>query len=199
MMTLKKQLETAGVDLGQTEVVLVKFFFTREETEIFDGIRQTTTQDNSWRQKRGKEHIAEAGTVPTKYRPGHVDTGVPVFQNVPDVLASLIRTGLTNNSLPLTDAHWFVKKAPNRQDKNVVVLVFQKGTESALKLDGKVGASIRALAKTVWGAGHIWSNPDKTATINLMLRKPEGVAQNAFAIKDGKITAKDIRGLQEEE
>ena len=189
MMTLKKQLETAGVDLGQTEVVLVKFFFTREEPEIFDGIRKTTTQDNSWRQKRGQEHIAEVGvTKVIKHRQGHVDTGIPVFQNVPDVLASLVRTGLTNNGLPLTDAHWFVKEAPGKQDKNVVVLVFQKGAESILKLDGKIGASIRVLAKTVWGAGHIWSNPDKTATINLILRKSEGIARNAFAIRDGKIT-----------
>ncbi len=208
-----------SVAVNSIKTVMVKFFFTNPahipvrlarakslrpklatDSDTFNAIVATG---------QGRPELAEVGRV----RPGRVDTGVQVVDNLQFVQLGLIRRGLTNVGFQLHDAYSFF--IPHKR-KHVVVLVFEKGYyEEATATDEEkrihnllnsrdVVEALRALGRTTWQWCHVWDNREirQTATINVGGKLPdeERMNANAIVVRDGQIIAVDIPvQLQESE
>ncbi len=181
----------AGLDLSVQDKILVKFFFTNEK-HIPPGIPPVERRDEGViagahkleAMKAGRFSLAETGRV----RAGKVDTGTPVFANLPLAHAGFIRRGLANNGFALESVHYYEKRDPGKTTKFVVVLSFVRG-ENRIPLDRKVQDALRALAKSVWFA-HVWDNQavGNPATVNFVGKQQEP-AKNALVVRDGKLVA----------
>ena len=188
-----------GLDLSGKMGVLVKFAFTNPK-HIPAGIRETTMQDERRRKELAGRHLSRIegdGIQVQEHRPGQVDTGIPVFQNVPGVHVACIRRGLVNNGFVLTDAHYFMKTAPGRTPKYMVVLVFERGAVQKELPRGTTDALI-ALANTVWAYAHVWSNPNATVTVNMVGRQPDVQPKNAISTRDGHLVVLPVTAIVEE-
>lgn len=173
--------------------VIVKFFFTNPK-HIPPGIPEKGQDPNwlrdaanaTWASLHGLANESQVGRV----RPGRVDTGQHILDNLPDVQLGLLRRGLNKSDYVLTDVHWFRAKAkkPGGQAKFVVCLTFcdiivlantEAGSQRYKELMKQftqefprpLTEALRALAKTTWQFCHVWLNPDGTSTINLVGRR----------------------------
>lgn len=188
---------------GAPDVFLVKFFFTNErhlpkgipqrdrppdeEIDRFHAI-QAILQDRADQSRVGRK------------RPGRVDTGEHVIDNLGDVQVATIRTGFANNGYLLVDVHCFYHR---QKKKNVVCLNFKRidNTASLPELPSWVTKAMRELARTTWRYCHVWNNPpqeegrDALATINLTGRQWNGrdkcyfPPKHALVIRDRTLQA----------
>ncbi|NUM25941.1 MAG: hypothetical protein HUU49_05015 [Candidatus Buchananbacteria bacterium] len=180
--------------------VIVKFAFTNDK-HIPNGIPV---------KKREADHVVDATHMVSavqsgqteeaqigRHREGRVDTGTPVIQNLGMVQTAMIRRGLVNNGYRLTDAHYFTKPPAQRghKPKHMVCLTFDREATTSADLPEGTTRALRELANTTWQYAHVWSNPDKTATINLVGRQWDDGAgkyrdpENALVVRNHELCA----------
>lgn len=134
-------------------------------------------------------------------RVGRVDTGVKVVDGAVDVQAAMLRVGLVNAGYQLMDAHHFQKDR-----RFIICLTFgNTGDRPKAVLSRKTQEAMRALAKMVWGQAHVWLNPDRTATINLGIRRWDEPnqryfpPQNALVVRNRQVIVAPVQAEVAEE
>ena len=148
--------------------------------------------------QHGKAELGEIGRL----RPGRVDTGNQVVNNLPNVQVALIRKGLAATGLLLADAYYQNHRQQGRADKWVVNLVFRTSdqVEQIKPLDRAALDGARALANTTWSYCHVFANPDGTATVNMVGLNPDHKPKHALVVRGRKIIPIAVnRGAEEEE
>ena len=118
-MTVKDgtpQKTLGSLALTEIDFVLVKFYFTNRKhvpPEITEYERKPDRAIDVINQMRA---IAAGSDTysPDRHRPGRVDIGEPVINNLPCSQADLVPSGLIDNDFRLIDIHWFTKASEEK-------------------------------------------------------------------------------------
>ena len=187
----------------QGRTALMKFFFTNQK-HIPPGIPLIERWGN---ETVDLGHAVEGAILGVnrvgigRVRSGRVDTGLQVISNLPEVRASMLESGLTENGLSLVNLHWFVKPADRSGgDKYVVCATFHSG--KPMELTEPTARALHELAAITWGYCHVWQNPNGVDSINLLLRRWDSNKQQStqprhlLVVRNGYLEAIRAAGPQ---
>lgn len=180
-------------DLGKTDAVLLKFFFTNQK-HVPQGIppkehANYLAIDFKHRQVAKSQDKAELGEL-GRHREGRVDTGEPVINNLPQVRVGGFVDELLATGFALRTLHWFEQKKVGRPTKYVVVAEFVRGTPVE-PLSQSLLNDLKYLAFTAVWFCHLWDNSavGNPTTINLVGRDPNAKAKYVLSAKDNTVKA----------
>jgi len=176
-----------GINLADEEHILFKITLSNKSL-VPAGIREIERESDKVIDRRNADKAIAAGNARVatvgRVRPGRVDTGKPIFQNVERVRVSLVRGILARKGFRLADAHFFVRN----DGKAVLVLSLMKGRDT-LELPRATVEAIRAMARdNVWTAD-MWENVDN-ATLNFRARQ-QGSAKQSITVDDDMLMMVD--------
>jgi len=187
---------TGGLDLDKVDTILVKFFFTNQDhvPRGIPHVDRSTSYGLDFKHRQqartaGKGELGEIG----RHREDRVDTGEPVFKDLPATRASLLKDQLTKAGFALKSMHWMPQVKLGRQPKYVVVCQFERGTQVG-ELPAEVLESLEYLVYTARWIAHVWDNSAlrNPSTINFVGRDPNVKAKYDLAVEGGKIVAKVV-------
>ena len=182
----------SGLSLDEAKVVLVRFHFSNPDA-MPAGLLMVESKPE---QDRLAKLMAQMKTSdPNAIR------GYEAINNVKRAQVALLRTGLVNNGLRLTDSHVTISRKPGKPVSNIVVLAHRRleEGESAVEIPHLAKEGLRELAtKEVWIA-HGWWNPNLVFVIDLVA--PHRMDPlHALVVRNGWIVAEATeRKLREDE
>ncbi|MDB5194554.1 MAG: hypothetical protein JWN50_568 [Parcubacteria group bacterium] len=178
-----------GLELEYVETMLLKFTLgTREE--VLPGIpeiRRDSQRELDNQHLTELEHeeqdirVANRKAMRGRVRPGHIDTGFPVYNREEGVSVPTLAEGLMRNGYGFRDVHFFEQK--KGRSLWVVVFAFEFGKPNAENVDEltKMYAQYAANSYTA----DVWDNPTLTSTVNLT-RRQRGRARRKVVVASGK-------------
>lgn len=139
----------------------------------------------------GQSELAKVG----RERPGRVDTGEHVIDNMQNVQVATVRRALANNGWYLQEAYTYTKRPPTggtyrkgsrRPTETYVVVLQYKRHDPSIHLEHELQEDLRELGRITWQYLHVWRNPDGTLTVNCggpsFIRPRYGLV-----VRDGKL------------
>lgn len=183
---MQDQSSSEGLCLKDVNTVLVNFNFTNPRV-VPQGLRHV-------------ERKSERELLERRKQQG-VGTGHQVVNNAQQTQVAMLRKGLSSNGFHLVDSHTTEIARPGRQKKYRVVLQFRRmeAGEQAPEIPSEALADLRSLATDAVWSGHVWSNPNGVAAVDLVQRQPGTLPKHAFVTRKGWIVAEPVSQLVAED
>lgn len=184
-----------GIDLCACDEILYKFT-VGSRSQIPTDIREISRPSDKKMDQKHANEAKQAGlyreATDGLVRPGRVDTGIAVYQNVERVRIGSIRSLLALEGFALVDVHFFQK--PGSEQCVIVMLLSQEG--EPMKLLHRTIEALRKLAReNVWKF-HGWDNSNlgKPATLNFT-SKQQGNPECMLVVRNGFLQVTDLEGV----
>lgn len=190
--------DSEGLDLGNEDVILLKFtVISKESIPSLVGLQKVVREaDYVIDQQHKLEAFAEGRHDDAKLgniRPGRIDTGKIIYENLSDVSVDSVGAGLLDCGFDFVDAHYYVKPGKTvmrwkkvegekhkqqipvqLDDQYVIVLALERRAHNRRIPDELLEIVKGFELPIVWKYCHVYKNRDKAtgekrpATINLV-------------------------------
>jgi hypothetical protein len=189
-----------GLRLDPKKPVLFKIFLNKREL-VPAGISEKRRQsDKEMDRQHAEEAIARGdnrAAVDGRVRPGRVDTGNAVYQNVPAVQIGSIRSLLALKGYRLGDVHWFEKLGHGKHAKTQYVIVMYLATDcQPIELPPEALEGLRKLCREAPYTANVWDN-ENIQTLNFTSRQVGLKPKAKIVSRDGYIRILDLDSEQD--
>jgi hypothetical protein len=195
MTTPQAFVPAFGLKLDPAKPILFKIFLNKHELVPAGIPEKKRASDKEMDRQHAEEAIARGDSraaVDGRVRPGRVDTGNAVYQNVPAVQIGSIRSLLALKGYRLGDVHWFEKKGFGKHPRTQYVIVMYLAANcEPIVLPPEVLEGLRELCRGAPYTADVWDNRD-TQTLNFRSRQVGLKPQATILSRDGYIRIVDL-------
>jgi hypothetical protein len=193
MNTAKQSSHLHGLSIRGQDI-LYKFFVANRSV-VPEGLREVSTTADKARDQKNADIAKSEGNgklaVEGRVRPGRVDTGKAIYQNVERVKIASVRSLLARKGYRLTDAHFYQKIG---QESCVIVLNLSTKGE-AVKLSRKTMDALRAMSRDLSWKTNVWDNGDeRPSTVNFTNSSSRQPGQ-MLVVRDDFLRLVDLDGF----